>query len=101
MPRKYTLRYLPIAQQDLLSILDWIAEDSPNRAASFVDELDRRIGSLEQHPLLGRIPRHRRLRAFGYRVLIVESYLMFYVVRGRSIEIHRVVHGSRDLDHLF
>jgi len=100
MPHKFHLRYLPIAQEDLLSILDWIAEDNPARAVSFVDELDRRIGSLEQHPLLGRVPRHRRLRAYGYRVLVVESYLVFYVIHDQTIEINRIVHGSRDLDHL-
>jgi plasmid stabilization system protein ParE len=32
--------------------------------------------------------------------LIVESYLVFYVARGQTIEVHRVVHGSRNLDHL-
>ena len=100
MPHKFHFRYLPIAQEDLLSILDWIAEDNPARAVSFVDELDRRIGSLEQHPLLGRVPRHRRLRAYGYRVLVVESYLVFYVIHDQTIEINRIVHGSRDLDHL-
>jgi hypothetical protein len=25
---------------------------------------------------------------------------VFYIVRGREIEVHRVVHGSRNLDHL-
>lgn len=100
MRKRFHLRYLPSAQEDLLSILDWIAEDSPKRALSFVAELDDRIGGLEQHPLLGRIPRYQRLREYGYRVLIVESYLVFYVIRGRTIEIHRVVHGSRNLDHL-
>ena len=83
-----TLRYLPVAQ------------DSPARASSFVEILDKRIGRLEQHPLLGRIPRHPKLREYGYRVLIVESYLIFYIVRGRMFEIHRVVHGSRNLDHI-
>ncbi len=100
MPAKYTLRYLPIAQVDLVSIFDYIAQDSPNRALSFVEKLDQRIGRLEQHPNLGRVPRHPKLREFGYRVLIVESYLVFYIVRGQTIEIHLVVHGSRNLDHL-
>ena len=100
MPAKYTLRYLPIAQDDLISIFDFIAQDSPSRALSFVDKLDERIGRLEQNSLLGRIPRHPRLREYGYRVLIIEAYLVFYVVRGQDIEIHRVVHGSRNLDHL-
>lgn len=99
-PVKYTLRYLPAAQEDLISILGYIAQDSPNRALKFIDKLDAHIGRLEQHPLLGRVPRHPKLREFGYRVLIVESYLAFYTIRGDHIEIHRVVHGSRNLDHL-
>ncbi len=100
MPAKYKLRYLPAAQDDLISIFDYIARDSPKRALSFVEKLDKRIGLLEGHPLLGRAPRHPKLREYGYRVLIVESYLVFYVIRGGAIEVHRVVHGSRSLDHL-
>lgn len=99
-PAKRTIRYLPVAQEDLISILDYIAQDSPDRALVFVNELDERIRHLEHHPLLGRVPRHPKLHESGYRVLIVESYLAFYIVRGNEIEIHRVIHGSRKLDHL-
>lgn len=100
MPDKYRLRYLPASQDDLVEIFDYIARASPHRALSFIEKLDKRIGLLEQHPLLGRIPRHPKLREHGYRVLIVESYLVFYIIRGHTIEIHRAVHGSRNLDHL-
>ncbi len=100
MPAKYTLRYLPVAQSDLLEIFDYIAKDSLNRALSFTEKLDKRIGLLEHHPHLGSIPRHIKLQEYGYRVLIVESYLVFYIIRGKTIEIHRVVHGSRNLEHL-
>jgi len=100
MRGKYKLRYLPIAQDDLISIFDYIAKDSPDRALAFVEKLDKRIGLLEKQPLLGRIPRHPKLKEFGYHVLIIESYLVFYIIRNREIEIHRVVHGSRNLDYL-
>ena len=100
MPTKYSLRYLPVAQADLVEIFDYIAQDSPNRALSLVEKLDTRIGSLEQHPLLGRIPRHPKLREYGYRVLITASYLVFSIIRGKMVEIHRVVRRSRNLDHL-
>lgn len=100
MPAKYTLRYLPIAQHDLVSILDYIARDSPTRALKFIGNLERRIVLLERQSNLGRIPRHPKLQEYGYRVLIVESYLVFYIIRGQRIEVHRVVHGSRNLDHL-
>jgi toxin ParE1/3/4 len=100
MPAEYQLRYLPIAQDDLLAIYDHISQDSLTRAGSFVERIDKAIGLLEAQPLLGRVPRHDQLREYGYRVLIVESYLVFYVIRNKTIEIHRVVHGSRNLDHL-
>jgi len=100
MSDKYAIRYLPVAVDDLLSIYDWIAKDSPARAASFTEKLDKRVSSLTTHPFLGRVPKHEKLQAFGYRVLVIESYLVFYVIRGQIIEIHRVVHGSRHLDDI-
>ena len=100
MPDQYVLRYLPIAQDDLIGIFDWIAKDSPGRAISFVEKIDKRIGALAQSPNLGRTPRHPRLKEYGYRVLILDSYLVFYKIHNQTIEIHRVVHASRNLDHL-
>ncbi len=100
MPAKSTLRYLPASQDDLISILDFIAQDSPRRALKFIDKLEERIGLLETNSQLGRIPRHPKLRKHGYRILVIESYLVFYIIRGQVIEVHRVIHGSRNLDHL-
>jgi len=100
MPNKYTLRYLPIAEEDLISILDWIAKDSPSRALKFIDKLEEKIGKLEKFPLIGGIPRHPKLREYGYRVLVVESYLVFYIIRKSTVEVHRVIHASRDIDKM-
>jgi toxin ParE1/3/4 len=100
MANRYALRYLPVAVDDLVSIFGWIAGDSPSNAAAFIEKLNHHIGSLKIHPFLGRIPRDDQLKNSGYRVLVVESYLVFYVVHGRTIEIHRVIHGSRNLDNI-
>jgi addiction module RelE/StbE family toxin len=100
MANKHTIRYLPVAVDDLISIFDWIADDNPAGAAAFIKKLDQHIRKLRQYPLLGRIPRDEKLTEFGYRVLIIKSYLVFYVIRGNTIEIHRVIHGSRNLDEI-
>jgi len=100
MVNKYILRYLPVAVDDLISIFDWIAHDSPAHAAAFVDKIDKRIGSLKKHPFLGTAPRDEKLKNTGYRVLIIEAYLVFYVVRGKTVEIHRILHSSRNLEEL-
>ena len=100
MVNKYTLRYLPVAVDDLISIFDWVAIDSSANAVTFTDKLEHQIGSLQSHPFLGRIPRDEKLMKTGYRVLIIETYLVFYMIRGKTIEIHRVIHGSRNLDDI-
>jgi plasmid stabilization system protein ParE len=96
----YVLRYLPIAVEDLISIFDWISLDSQNRAAAFVEKLDKRIGLLESTPLMGRLPKDEKLKKLGYRILILDDYLVFYIIRGQIIEIHRVIHGSRQLEDI-
>ncbi|HUO76827.1 MAG TPA: type II toxin-antitoxin system RelE/ParE family toxin [Thermodesulfovibrionales bacterium] len=100
MESKYALRYLPVAVDDLISIFDWIANDSPANADAFIKKLDKQLLNLKNHPFLGRIPRDEKLKDFGYRVLIIEAYLVFYIVRNRTVEIHRVIHGSRNLDNI-
>ena len=100
MPGKFFIRYLPAAQSDLIGVYSWIVADSPARALSFLERIDKRIGSLAAHPNLGRVPKHPKLQKAGYRVLMIESYLVFYLVRERTIEIQRLIHGSRGLDSI-
>jgi len=100
MANKYILRYLPVAVDDLISIFDWIASDNPDNAAAFIEKLDQRIGNIKIHPFLGRIPRDDKLKNSGYRVLVIDSYLAFYIIRGKTVEIQRVIHGSRNLDDI-
>ncbi len=100
MADKYALHYLPVAVDDLISILDWIADDSPANAVAFIEKLDKKIGNLKTYPFLGHIPKDDKLKNSGYRVLVIESYLVFYIVRGRIVEIHRIVHGSRNLEDI-
>lgn len=97
MPAKYSLRYLPAAEEDLLSILEYIAKDSPRRAETFIEKLDKRLRILETSPLAGRIPLHPFLKETGYRVLTIESYLAFYKVVRRTVQIHRVIHTARNI----
>lgn len=100
MGNRVDVRYLPVAQADLRSIVAWIAKDSPSRALSFVQSLDKRIGALAANPQMGRVPRHEKLRKIGYHLLIIEDFLVFYVLRGQAVEIHRVLHGSRKYEDI-
>lgn len=100
MQDNYTVRYLPIAEDDLLDIYDRIANEYPDKAAEFTDKLDKKIKNLASNPLLGRVTRDDKLSQYGYRFLVIGSYLVFYVIRDKTIEIHRIIHGSRNLNNI-
>ena len=100
MKTDFTIQYLPIAQQDLEEILTYIEKDNIIAAASFIDEIDQKISQLTQFPHSGTIPKNERLEKLGYRVLIIQQYLVFYVVKDFVIEIRRILHGRRRYDFL-
>jgi plasmid stabilization system protein ParE len=90
--------YATAARTDFADIGLWIAEDSPARAASFVDELynacERLAGMPKAFPV---IPRRS---ASGIRRRPYREYLIFYrAMRGR-VEIVRIIHGARDYEKI-
>ncbi len=100
MNKEFVIQYLPIAQQDLEEILTYIEKDNIINAARFIDEIDKKISYLAQFPYFGAIPKNERLEKLGYRVLIMQQYLVFYVVKDFVIEIRRILHGRRRYDFL-
>ena len=73
----------------------FIARDDPDRALSFVDELEASCSTLTDYPSLGRkrpeLGPDLRSKPHG-------SYVIFYSVSGPVVRIERILHGSRDLD---
>ena len=95
MSGKYTIRYLSTAQKDLDEIFDYILRDNPSAALSLLEKFDHSISQLALNPELGVIPKDDRLKNLGYRMLIIEKYLVFYVVKPQTIQIRRIIHGAR------
>jgi toxin ParE1/3/4 len=100
MNKKYSIEYLPIAEKDLTGIIEYVNLDSPQSALLLLDEIDNTILKLELFPYLGKIPKDTRLQLLNYRILIVSSYLVFYVVKDDIVEIRRILHGKRNYDFL-
>lgn len=100
MERSYDVEYLPVAAQDLTEIIDYIRIDNPKAAMKLLDNIDDSISKLEIFPYMGTVPRDIRLQSLGYRILIVENYLVFYIVMDNMVEIHRIISGRRKFSFL-
>lgn len=96
----YTVRLLSVAEQDLQQLLSYLAAENPGAAATTLDRIESRLQALQHHPLLGRTPNDPTVAGLGYRVLVIDNYLAFYKVKGKTVLIHRVLHGARDFVRL-
>jgi len=97
---KYHIEYLPLAYEDLDEIFTYIAADDPGAAANLLNEIDTAILHLEDFPDMGANLKNRRLSNKSYKMLIVNDYLVFYVVSGDIIEIRRIVASKRNYTKL-
>ena len=81
------------ARDDLQSIYDFIARDSPRAADSLIDRILDSTERLADFPSSGRlIPEFPQL---GYREIVVGSYRVQYRVEDKAIWILAVLHGRR------
>jgi len=85
------------AEQDLLSIAEYIARDSPIAASKWLDEIEAKLLFAAQNPYAGEAVDHLRK---GLRRITHGSYLIFYEPQEFGITLVRVVHGARRLEDL-
>jgi plasmid stabilization system protein ParE len=79
---------------DLEAIADYIAQDNPARAQSFIQEIGEQIRAIGRNPLLYQL---RPDIGEAARITIVGRYLILFRVVGKVVRIERIVYGSRDL----
>lgn len=88
----------PRAAEDIAAVWDFIADDNPDAADHWVDQLDTQLRLLATQPLMGRA---RDELAPGIRSFPFGRYLVFYLPIGDGIDVVRVLHGARDVDTAF
>ena len=94
--QKYDIRYLPIAEEDLNEIVDYLLEYSAEVANAFIDELERLEELLSMFPESAVTVRDKKLRSKGYRMVVIKEYLLFYTLRNECVYIMRIIHGKRN-----
>lgn len=101
MPAKYRVEITRTAEGDVESIWDHIASDSAENATRFLIDLEKKIGTLERVP--NRCPAipENELLGTEYRHLILGDYRVIFRVTASTVDVLRIVHGSRLLDSSF
>ncbi|GHV62791.1 translation repressor RelE [Spirochaetia bacterium] len=96
----YGLRIMPMAEEDLDGIFDYIANtlEAPVAAHRLMAKVEKAIQGLKDTPRIGSKCRDETLNKKGYRKLIVGNYIAFYLVNDeeRTVIVMRVIYGRRN-----
>lgn len=98
---KYKVKIYPAAKRDLNDIVNYLNTLSPQAAIRYFGLLVDKIGSLVEMPERCPFVRDVALKAKGYRYLIVESYLVFFVIKDDTVQIRRILYNKRQYEWLF
>lgn len=100
----YDLRLTPKASDDLDEIYEYIPNNLHNLKAAvrLMSEMETNLLRLKDFPLSGSLRNDEFLRKKGYRKLIVENYIVFYLVNEseKQVVVMRVLYGSRKYENL-
>jgi len=92
------LKLSRFVEGDLEAIADFIAEDNPERAVSFIRRIRHQILEIGKQPLLYQL---RPEIGDGARLAVLGHYVVLFRVIAGTVRVERVVYGGRELPHLF
>jgi toxin ParE1/3/4 len=87
-----TIRWMPLAEQDLEAAYEYVRHDNENAAKQLVARILSAVGMLTRYPLAGREGRVRGTRELG---VARTPYVIAYRIRQDDIQILAVLHGAQ------
>ncbi len=100
----YKVEITQQAAQELERIMDYIATklDSPIAALEFATEIMQHYERLENAPYLYEACRDAKLRALGYRRVVIKNYILIYRVDEATARVYilHFFHGTQAYQNL-
>ena len=96
----YKVTILPVAQNDMLEIVDYVNILSKKAALQLYDDIVAGIASLSEMPDRCPLLKPTELRLKGYRAFQVKKYTVFFVVLGNTVQIRRILYSKRQFESL-
>ncbi len=98
--KRYDIVITQPAEEDLQEIADYISKElmEPKLARKLIARIGEAITCLEEMPFRHALVSDEKLAAQGFRKLIIDNYIVFYIVSEKEhiITVVRILYGRRD-----
>lgn len=96
----YSLKFTPKASEDLEQIYNYISEKLfvATAANNLLEKIEDNIMGLKNYPYSCSLLSDEPLKNKGYRKLIIENYIAFYLVNEskKQVIIMRIIYGTQN-----
>ena len=100
----YSLKFTPKAHEDLDQVYSYISEKlfAELAADNLLERIESSIMRLKDFPYSGSLVLDEPLKNRGYRKLIVDNYMAFYLVdeMEKQVVIMRILYGAQNYQNL-
>lgn len=102
MERKYRLTVLPLFEEELNHIVEYITYVLHNRAAAhqLITDIETAIYSRLSCPVSFAVYPSKKQRKYPYYKITVRNFYIFYVVIGDVMEVRHIYYNRRDLQNV-
>ena len=101
MNRKYQVVWVKSAENDLVNIINYIAEDSRSNALKILRKIKEKSSNLYYYPKKGRII--PELRVFGileYREFIIPPWRIMYRITGKKVFVLSILDSRQNIEDI-
>jgi len=93
---KYTVKIYPKAENDLFEVQDYFVNKLKVSPMKLFQKFYDYIDTLEENPFLFPLMKDDVFNELGYRMITVDNFLLFYIIEGNEVKIHRFLYGKRN-----
>ncbi|MDD2397868.1 MAG: type II toxin-antitoxin system RelE/ParE family toxin [Tissierellia bacterium] len=97
--KSYKIKLLITAVRDLDDLIENLSQFSSEVALRQYDRIIEKVNLLKEFPEMcqGYIT---TVCGYKYRKLVIDNYLVFYIVKNEVIEIHRIINSRMNIDNI-
>lgn len=94
--KTFIVKIYPAAEHDLRDIKNYFEKTLCTSPKKLFAKFYKSIDLLETFPLAFPAVKDSYLNSLGYRMIPIDNYIIFYVIKGKEIQIHRILYGKRN-----
>jgi plasmid stabilization system protein ParE len=101
MKKLYDVIWSEASEKDLVSIIDYIATDSPSNANEILAEIKRKVSALYTFPERGRIvPELHEQGILQYREIIISLWRIIYRIARKTVYVLSVLDSRQNVEDM-